>query len=337
MSDTISSQTSENVGINSSHVIDSCDIRPGDDAYSAYVQELMESFIQHLMTTQNLSENTTRAYETDLKAYVRWLIKNSYDLLDISHKQLRSYLAQLYAARYASRTINRHLSAIRAWYKWLVRKGLTKKDSASALASPKIPKTLPHVLSESSIEKLLATCQEDTVCGLRDRALLELLYATGCRISEAAHLCVSDISFDSKQVRLFGKGSKERIVPIYPECARILHMYLTNARPVLLSKQKNQGQSQTNQHVFISTRGKAMSDQALRYVFEHYMRLSHLPEMATPHTMRHSFATELLSHGADLRSVQELLGHASLATTQIYTHVSVNALKDAARRANPRA
>ncbi len=337
MSDGISSKTSARTKINCSQVIPACGIKPDDDSYSVYVQQLMDSFIEHLMNTQNLSVNTTRAYETDLKAYVRWLIKNSYNLLDISHKQLRSYLAQLYAAHYASRTINRHLSAIRAWYKWLVRKGLTGKDCASALASPKIPKTLPHVLSETSIEKLLASCHEDTACGIRDRALLELLYATGCRISEAAYLCISDISFDTQQVRLFGKGSKERIVPIYSECARILHMYLTNARPVLLSKEKNQSKAQANKHVFISTRGKAMSDQALRYVFEHYMRLSHLQELATPHTMRHSFATELLSHGADLRSVQELLGHASLATTQIYTHVSVNALKDAARRANPRA
>ena len=297
---------------------------------------LVKQYLAYLKDVRNLSVHTLRAYQGDLEAYDAWLQRQQIDGLDVSHRQIRSWLAEQVRARYASSTIDRRLSAIRDMYRWLVREGFTEKDCAAAVASPKRAKTLPHTLDAVSIEKLLAVCDLSSSEGIRDRAYLELLAATGGRISEISALNTPDIDMDLKQARLFGKGSKERIVPLYPEAIKRLLDYYQFARPALLAKAKVQSDAD-RQAIFISTRGKRMSADALRVRFSHYIKLAGLDASLTPHAMRHSYATELLSGGADIRSVQELLGHADLSTTQIYTHLSIERLKDAARQAHPRA
>lgn len=297
---------------------------------------LVKQYLAYLKDVRNLSVHTLRAYQGDLEAYCAWLERQQIDGLEVSHRQIRSWLAEQVRARYASSTIDRRLSAIRDIYRWLVREGFTEKDCAAAVASPKRAKTLPHTLDAASVEKLLAACDLSSNEGIRDRAYLELLAATGGRISEISALNISDIDLDLKQARLFGKGSKERIVPLYPEAIKRLLDYYQFARPALLAKAKVQSDVD-RQAVFISTRGKRMSADALRVRFSHYIKLAGLDPSLTPHAMRHSYATELLSGGADIRSVQELLGHADLSTTQIYTHLSIDRLKEAARQAHPRA
>lgn len=292
-----------------------------------------QRFVSYLRGVRNLSENTVRAYETDLEAFCTWAQREGVVGYTASHRQLRRYLAELTRAGYSTRTVNRHLSAIRGLYKWLLSEGITTSDAAAALASPKIAKTLPRTMGDSDVNALVETCDKATTEGLRDAALIELLYATGARISEISRLDVGDIDFAQAQVSLFGKGSKERVVPIYQRALAVVRDYLEQSRPLLAARKRG---AEKTCALFVSTRGNRMSADALRTVFERHVALAGIDVGVTPHAMRHTYATELLSGGADLRSVQELLGHESLATTQIYTHLSVERLKEATRQAHPR-
>lgn len=296
----------------------------------AEFRQYVDEFIVYLEAVRNLSENTRRAYCADLDSYLMWVEREGVCPLSVTHRELRGYLMELTQAGYAPKTINRHLSALRSLYKWLVHEGKSTKDAAAALASPKLARMLPATMGDDDVRRLIEGCDVTTSIGLRDRAFLELLYATGARISEASGLDVGDVDFSQAQVTLFGKGSKERIVPVYAACLDTLRAYLMRARPELL------GDHAEEEALFLSTRGRRMSADALRRVFSQHVTISGLDASLTPHAMRHSYATELLSGGADLRSVQELLGHESLSTTQIYTHLSVERLKRATRQAHPR-
>lgn len=296
---------------------------------------LCEEFLRYLSGVRHLSANTVRSYRSDLEQYVDWIRREGVSPLEVSHRELRRYLAEMSHAGYAPKTINRHLSSLRSLYEWLLGEGVTSKDSAAAISSKKVVRSLPKTLTEEEVHKLLADCDVSTSEGLRDRAFLELLYASGARISEVSQLDVSDVELGrAAQVRLFGKGSKERIVPLYPVCCSWIERYEREARPGLLKRRK--AGSAITSSLFVSTRGARMSAAALRSRFELHARNAGLDDEVTPHAMRHTFATELLSGGADLKSVQELLGHASLSTTQIYTHLSVDRLKEATHRAHPR-
>ncbi len=302
-----------------------------ETALQAY-QTLVAEFLSQLTGVRNLSSRTVKAYEGDLEQFGLWCKREGINPLSVSHRQLRGYLAELTRAQYSERTVNRRLSALRSFFAWLVREGKSTEDVAAAISSPKISKSLPHVMSDGQVRRLLATCEGSQPKDIRDRAILELMYASGARISEVSNLDVGDIDFSSGQVRLFGKGSKERIVPLYPAALSALSEYLENVRPLYVAKRKTPG----DQGFFLSTRGRRMSAAALRTVFETRVSEAGLDPSLTPHAMRHTFATVLLDGGADLRSVQELLGHENLATTQIYTHVSVERLKGIARQAHPR-
>ena len=221
-------------------------------------------------------------------------------------RTIRRYLAELSREQVAPRTLAAHLSAIRSLYRWMTAEGIVEGDAVSAIASPKLPRDLPGVLTTQQVEALLKTPDTSTPVGLRDAAMLELLYASGARISELAALNVESIAWSERTLRLWGKGSKERIVPLY--------------RRALL----------------ISARGNRMSAAMLRRRFHTLATLAGIPADIAPHVMRHTFATDLLEGGADLRSVQELLGHASLSTTQIYTHLTPDRLKRAVAQAHPR-
>ena len=292
----------------------------------------VEAFCTHLQTVRNLSPNTVRAYRCDLDAFCSWAAREGVRPLSITHRELRSYLADLSRAGYSSRTVNRHLSALRGLYRWMSREGVCDGGAVAAVASPKVGRGLPRTMSDADVSRLLESCDGEDPVSLRDRCFLELLYATGARVSEMAGLRVADLDLARAQARLFGKGSKERIVPVYETALDWAARYLAEARPELAAHGRRASDA-----LFVSTRGNPMSADALRTVFERRVRAAGLDPALTPHAMRHTYATELLGGGADLRSVQELLGHESLSTTQVYTHLSVERLRDAAARAHPRA
>lgn len=293
----------------------------------------VEEFLDYLREVRNLSPNTVRGYATDLAQYQDWAHGEGVDPLAVTHRELRAYLASLSQAHYAPKTVNRHLSSLRTLYAWLLGEGLIRTDAAAALSSRKVPRRLPQTMRDEEVRRVIESCGDDTPANVRDRAFIELMYATGARISEVSALDVGDVDLSQAQVTLFGKGSKERIVPIYRLAVHRVKEYLSEARPQLLANRRETGGTDA---LFLSARGRRMSAEALRRAFEGRVDQAGIRSPATPHTVRHTFATELLSGGADLRSVQELLGHESLSTTQIYTHVSVDRLKAEAQRAHPR-
>lgn len=300
------------------------------------LDDCIDAYCAQLTCVRSLSENTERGYEADLRAFSRWCDVQGVDALSITHKELRFYLGYLSRARYATTTINRHLSAIRGLYAWMGSHGYETGQAAAAVASPKNARCLPATMSDADAARLMDSCDVGCPEGLRDRAFLELLYASGARVSEVSDLDVASIDFGSSQLRLFGKGNKERVVPVYELALDWVGRYLHEARGIFLSRAKR-NPADSSRAAFLSTRGNRMSADALRRVFESHVASAGLDSSLTPHAMRHTYATELLSGGADLRSVQELLGHESLSTTQVYTHLSVDRLKDAARAAHPRA
>ena len=310
------------------------------DSACIRARELADTFLSYLARVRNYSPNTAAAYAQDLDCFLIWASNCGIDVLQATHRDFRRFLSSLSGAGYAKTTVNRRLSAVRSFYSWLVREGVIESNPAAVVSSPKRPKPLPHVLSQEDVEKLLKCADASTPAGALDAALVELLYASGARIGEVASLDVDRIDFSDKSVRLFGKGSKERIVPLYPAALHALDAYLAHARPVLLANHKGgltaEEAADAQRALFINARGARMSERSLRARFEKLLAQAGLAGMATPHTMRHTFATEVLDGGADLRSVQEMLGHASLSTTQIYTHLTPERLREVSLQAHPR-
>ena len=310
------------------------------DSACIRARELADTFLSYLARVRNYSPNTAAAYAQDLDCFLIWASNCGIDVLQATHRDFRRFLSSLSGAGYAKTTVNRRLSAVRSFYSWLVREGVIESNPAAVVLSPKLPKSLPHVLSQEDVEKLLECADASTPAGALDAALVELLYASGARIGEVASLDVDRVDFSDKSVRLFGKGSKERIVPLYPAALHALDAYLAHARPMLLANHKGgltaEEAADAQRALFINARGARMSERSLRARFEKLLARAGLAGMATPHTMRHTFATEVLDGGADLRSVQEMLGHASLSTTQIYTHLTPERLREVSLQAHPR-
>lgn len=300
---------------------------------------LLDGYLDALRVEQAASEHTLRSYRTDLEAFLRWCDRRGVDPLSITYRELRGYLGEMDAARYARSTVNRRLSSLRGFYGWMSITGVVDADPASVISGPKQGRHLPHVLKHAEMARLLrvhsnrdfaGNPREQTLADIRDQAILEFLYACGARISEVAGLKLVDVVFSSKLVKVFGKGRKERIIPLHDLCIETMQAYLRDARPVFLD-------GKVSDHFFVSTRGNPMSADAMRKMFKDTVRAAGLDERLSPHDMRHTFATDLLDGEADLRSVQEMLGHASLSTTQIYTHLSPGRLKEAHNQAHPRA
>lgn len=303
------------------------------------MEELLSSYVESLTFERNLSKNTIKAYTEDLQEYERWAKREAIDPLAPTKRGVRLYLAYLDQAGYTHKTISRRLSALKGFFGWACARGMVDVDPVTSLRSPKPERHLPKVMPKHELEKLLSVHMQclDHAKGavekaqeLRDQAVLEMMYASGARISEASSLTLENVDLREGQLRLFGKGSKERIVPIHALACGILERYLVQARSVLEGKD-------SVPWVFLSKRGNRYSEDAIRRMFKRTLALAGLDGVYTPHDMRHTFATDVLAGGADLRSVQEMLGHASLSTTQIYTHLTPERLRDAQRLAHPRA
>lgn len=302
--------------------------------------EAVALFLQSLEVEHNASKHTIRSYESDLEAYLRWCDTKGINPLKPGRRALRAYLGYLNAAGYQRTTINRHLSAIRSLFGWLVIAGLTDDDPTTTLTGLKKHHRLPHKIPPSEMARILSVHgsrsiggkeREQSVTDVRDQAVLELLYASGCRVSEVSGMLVRDLNLHQHQARVLGKGSKERIVPLHDISVASIRAYLQTARPEL-SKQ-----GMENDWLFLSTRGNRFSEDAIRRMLRDTLVSAGIGSAYTPHDFRHTFASDLLEGGADLRSVQELLGHASPSTTQIYTHLSPNYLKQVHVTAHPRA
>jgi len=291
---------------------------------------LVDRFLTHLSVERSASPNTVRAYSADLGRYLEWAERTGVNPITLTHRQLRLYLAELDRAGYARRTIARRFSAVRSLFAFLVAEELAPSDPSSVLAAPKLASRLPKIVQPDTITALLDTPDALTPTGLRDRAVLELLYATGARVSEIADMPLSALDLAQGQITVMGKGSKERIIPIHRKAADVLRSYLNSGRPHL-------AKPDSGEHLFLSARGLPLSADAIRRIFKRTLAAAGATRSLSPHSMRHAFATHLIEAGADLRTVQELLGHVALSTTQTYTHLSVKRLQDVHGNAHPRA
>lgn len=302
-------------------------------------QQIIESFIDHLWMENGLSENTLSAYRNDLAGFSLWLEPQHVLLKDVSTSLIQNFLAHSYQLQQKRRSVARLLSTLRRFYLYLFRENLVSEDPTHLLESPKGERSLPHSLNEQQIDNLLLAPDISSDLGLRDRAMLELLYATGLRVSELISLQMSQISLQQGVIRVIGKGDKERLVPVGEEALDWLVKYYQQSRPQLLTKViSKQRQASQSSEVFVTKRGSAMTRQAFWYMVKRYALVAGIPpDYLSPHTLRHAFATHLLNHGADLRVVQMLLGHSDISTTQIYTHVADQRLRDMYKSHHPRA
>ncbi len=291
---------------------------------------LVDRFLVHLAVERGSSPRTVKAYASDLHRYLEWAQRAGVDPIALDHRRLRLYLAEMDRARYARTTIARRLSAVRSFFNYLATTGVVDSNPAAVLSAPKAARRLPRIVPSEELEAILESPDPSTPSGLRDRAVIELLYASGVRVSELSGLSLADLDLTQGQIRVMGKGSKERLVPVHHAAQARLREYLAQGRPHL-------ARADSPETVFLSTRGNALSDDAVRRIFKRSLSRASATLSLSPHAMRHTFATHLLEGGADLRTVQELLGHVALSTTQIYTHLSMKRLQDVHRTAHPRA
>jgi len=295
------------------------------------MESLIQEFIDYLGHEKGLATNTLESYSRDLKQYYGFLSGDSTASLEnASQSTIVAYLMHLRKQGKATATIARRLAALKAFYQFLVKENYVATDPTGDLSSPKLERKLPKVLTVSEVERLLNQPDLSTPAGKRDKAMLELLYATGIRVSELVNLNLLDVDLKEGFVRCTGKGSKERVVPMGEIAISALKTYLESARPKLVTDPKEKA-------LFVNHHGKRLTRQGFWKIVKKYAAQAQIRKEITPHTLRHSFATHLLENGADIRAVQEMLGHADISTTQIYTHVTKDRLKDVYAKSHPRA
>ncbi len=293
----------------------------------------IDRYLDAVWIERGLSENTLTAYRSDLGAVFAWLDREKHtELLTCSGDDLRDYLAFRFAIGSTRRSMARLLSALRGFYAYSMRERLIQIDPSALIESPAPGRPLPKVLSEEDVEKLLVAVDTQQLLGLRDRAMLELIYAAGLRVSELVNLQLEQLNLRMGVVHVVGKGNKERLVPLGENAVDWVQRYLNSARDDLLA-----GIDKTIHAVFVTRRGGAMTRQSFWYIIKRYARIAGIEKPLSPHTLRHAFATHLINHDADLRAVQMLLGHSSLSTTQIYTHVAQQRLQSLYAQHHPRA
>ncbi|MBS1870900.1 MAG: site-specific tyrosine recombinase XerD [Actinobacteria bacterium] len=293
-------------------------------------EDLVLDFVAYLELERGLSRNTLEAYRSDLLQFGAWLDATGKDALTVQHTDLAAFVSTLADAGAASTTIQRKVACLRSFYRHLRREEILERDPTAELKGPPRGKKLPQVLTRDEVALLLSQPRGGSPAALRDRALLELMYACGLRASEAVGIRLEELDLDEGVLRANGKGSKERLVPIGSKAVAALIAYLTVGRPQLVG-------IRDETHVFVNQRGQGLTRQGLYKIVQRHARSAGLADKMSPHTLRHTFATHLLAGGCDLRSLQEMLGHADIATTQIYTHLSADRLRDVYFAAHPRA
>jgi integrase/recombinase XerD len=291
-------------------------------------QVLLDEFVDQLWLEEGLARNTLESYRRDLAQMAVWLESRRTDLLTVDRADLEQYLARKSPVS-KPRSIGRLIASLRRFYRYFLREGRITVDPTLQLDSPKLPRSLPKSLTEDDVLALLNAPDEAQMLGLRDRAMLETLYATGLRVTELVNLKVSEVSLQEGVVRVVGKGSKTRLVPLGEEALDWITRYMKQSRPSILA-------GQLSDSMFVTQRGGAMTRQSFWYLIKRYAILAGIAKPMSPHVLRHAFATHLLNHGADLRVVQMLLGHADISTTQIYTHVARERLKQLHAKHHPR-
>lgn len=295
------------------------------------MKKLIHEFINYLSVERGLASNTLESYGRDLRQYSQYLqVDTEANLDSVSRSTIVNYLLYLQTQGKATATVARRLAALKAFYQFLMREKMINSDPTANLESPKLEKRLPKVLTVTEVERLLAQAKAGDPSGMRDRAMLELLYATGLRVSELVDLNVKDVNLETGYIRCTGKGSKERIVPLGSLAILSCREYVTSGRAKLVKNREELS-------LFVNHHGHRLTRQGFWKIVKRYADDAKIEKDITPHTLRHSFATHLLENGADLRSVQEMLGHADISTTQIYTHVTRGRLKEVYARAHPRA
>ena len=293
-------------------------------------EHLLDEFCDALWLEDGLSRNTLESYRRDLRIFSAWLSADRGRTLPQAQRMdLLDYLAYKFQRKARPRSAARLLSSLKRFYRFLLRENRIQADPTLQVASPKLPRSLPRILTEDDVDALLAAPDVETPLGLRDRSMLETLYASGLRVSELVTMKLVQLSQDMGVVRVVGKGSKERLVPVGEEALTWIRRYMDNARPEILAGRQADA-------LFITSRGASMTRQAFWYLIRRYADRAGIRNGISPHTLRHAFATHLLNHGADLRVVQVLLGHADISTTQIYTHVARERLKQLHAKHHPR-
>ena len=308
----------------------------------------IEGFTAYVADERRFSPRTVEAYRRDLERFAAFWESEFANapaaktaLSKVDTLAVRSYLAHLHRDRLANRSLARHLSTLRSFFRWACREGHLDRNPARGLPSPRVPKTLPRAMSLPDTERLLSADEEEAFVPERERALFELLYATGLRVSEAAGLDLSDVDFSSRLVRVTGKGSRERIVPFGEAAAEAIREYLPSREALRHGADRDRARGgeprREGEPLFVNARGGRLTPRSMARLLKRRLRAAGLPEQISPHALRHTFATHLLQAGADLRAIQELLGHASLSTTQKYTHLDAARLAEVYRNAHPKA
>jgi integrase/recombinase XerD len=289
------------------------------------ISTLVDRFIDSLWLEDGLSKNTLESYRYDLKNFSIWYKK---DLIEVTQSNIQEYLAFKFPSS-KSRSISRLLATLRRFYRYLLREKIIKEDPTLMIEMPKQSKTLPKSLNEEEVENLLNAPNIYQDQGLRDRAMLELLYACGLRVTELVSILLTELSMNDGVIRITGKGNKTRLVPLGEEAMSWINKYLTHTRDQILKEKKSK-------FLFVTNRGEAMTRQTFWHIIKKYAFAAGIQKSISPHVLRHAFATHLLNHGADLRVVQMLLGHSDISTTQIYTHIAKERLKDLHEKHHPR-
>lgn len=291
---------------------------------------LLDEFLNSLLVEKGLSKNTLEAYSRDIIKYLNFLDTKSISPLHATPSHIVSFLSHLKGNGISTRSYARNLVAVRMFYKFLLHQSYLSSSPTATIDIPRLATRLPDVLSLEDVEKILNAPKMDNQTGLRDKAMLETLYATGMRVSELVSVKLNDLNLQSGYIIAYGKGSKERIVPLGESAVLAIKDYLDTSRPKILKARKSE-------HLFITNRGKKLTRQAFWALIKKYALVAGIsPKRVKPHVLRHSFATHLLERGADLRSIQTMLGHADISTTQIYTHVKTDKLKEIHKKSHPR-
>lgn len=292
------------------------------------MKEYKIDFLKYLDIERNYSINTINSYNIDLNEYEEFLREKNIKIEKTDYEFIRKYLVHMYDKKYEKKTIARHISTLRSFYKFLLRENIIKENPMLLISNPKMDKKLPDFLYYNDLEILLSIPDKETVLGLRDALILELLYSTGIRVSELINIKLQDINIYDKRILILGKGNKERYVLFGNTLKELLEQYLLKSRSELVTN---------TDYLIVNKNGNKITDRGIRYIISKIIEKGSLNYHVSPHTLRHTFATHLLDNGADLKSVQELLGHSSISTTQIYTHVSNERMKNVFLKTHPRA